>query len=61
VNSCVSFLITTSVCCCLLVVFLAASSLEFLVERFMVTYARETLINDWDTRGTDIIEWVHSC
>jgi hypothetical protein len=35
----------------LLVVFLAVSSLEFPVERFLVTCARETLINEWDTDG----------
>jgi hypothetical protein len=48
VNSCVSCTITTSVCCCLLVVFLVMSSLEFRAKRFIVTYARETLINEWD-------------
>jgi hypothetical protein len=31
----------------LLIVFLAASSLEFPAERFLVTCARETLINEW--------------
>jgi hypothetical protein len=31
-----------------LVVFLAVSSLEFPVVRFLVTCARETLINEWD-------------
>jgi hypothetical protein len=35
----------------LLVVFLAASSLEFPAERFLVTCARETLINEWDAQG----------
>jgi hypothetical protein len=44
----------------LLVVFLAASSLEFPTEIFLVTYARETLINEWDDRGTEINEGVHS-
>jgi hypothetical protein len=37
------------------------SSLEFPTERFLVTYARETLINEWDARGTEISEdipWV---
>jgi hypothetical protein len=44
----------------LLVVFLAVNSLEFPTERFMVTYAKETLINEWDARGTNIIKGVHS-
>jgi hypothetical protein len=44
----------------LLVVFLATSSLEFPTERFMVTCASETLINEWDAQGTDISEGVHS-
>jgi hypothetical protein len=35
----------------LLVVFLTMSSLEFPVERFLVTCARETLINEWDADG----------
>jgi hypothetical protein len=34
-----------------LVVFLAVSSLEFPTERFLVTCARETLINEWDADG----------
>jgi hypothetical protein len=42
------------------VVFLATSSFEFPAERFLVTYAREILINEWDARGTDISEGVHS-
>jgi hypothetical protein len=44
----------------LLIVFLAAISLEFPAERFLVTCARETLINEWDARGTEISEGVHS-
>jgi hypothetical protein len=28
--------------------------------RFLVTYARETLINEWDTRWTERSEGVHS-
>jgi hypothetical protein len=44
----------------LLVVFLAPSSLEFAAERFLATYARDTLINEWDARGTKINEGVHS-
>jgi hypothetical protein len=43
-----------------LVVFLAVSSLEFPVVRFLVTYARETLINEWDARWTESSEGVHS-
>jgi hypothetical protein len=35
----------------LLVVFLITSSLEFPTERFLVTCARETLINEWDAEG----------
>jgi len=31
-----------------LIVFLTSISLEFPVERFLVSYARETLINEWD-------------
>jgi hypothetical protein len=34
-----------------LVVFLTVSSLEFLVERFLVTCAKETMINEWDALG----------
>jgi hypothetical protein len=44
----------------LLIVFLAAISLEFPAERFLATCARETLINEWDARGTEISEGVHS-
>jgi hypothetical protein len=44
----------------LLVVFLATSSLDFLAKRFLVTCARETLINEWDARGTESSEGVHS-
>jgi hypothetical protein len=32
--------------------FIEASSLEFPAERFLVTCARETLINEWDDRET---------
>jgi len=59
-NSCVSFIITTSVCCCLLVVFLAVRSLEFPIEIFLVTCARETVINEWDVWWTKRSEGVHS-
>jgi hypothetical protein len=41
-------------------VFLVASSLEFPAERFLVTCAIDTLINEWDARGTKISEGVHS-
>jgi hypothetical protein len=44
----------------LLLFSLVVSSLEFPAERFMVTYARETLINEWDARGTKRSEGVHS-
>jgi hypothetical protein len=40
----------------LLVVFLEASSLEFLAKRLLVTYAKETLVNEQDTQGIDISE-----
>ena len=43
-----------------LVVFLATSSLEFPDERFLVTCARETLINEWDAQETKISEGVQS-
>jgi hypothetical protein len=42
----------------LMIVFIAIVSLEFPAER--VSYARETLINEWDARGTKISEGVHS-
>jgi hypothetical protein len=48
------------VCWCLMIVFLVASSLEFRDERFLDTCFKETLINKWDTHGTDINEEVHS-
>jgi hypothetical protein len=42
----------------LLIVFLATSSLEFPAERFLVTYARETLINEWHIPWLTLInEW----
>jgi hypothetical protein len=44
----------------LLVVLLAVSSLDFPVDRFLGTYARETLVNKWDVRWTEISEGVHS-
>jgi hypothetical protein len=44
----------------LLVFFLAAISLDIPAERFMVTCAREIPINEWDTRGNNINEGVHS-
>ena len=40
--------------------FLVVSSLELPIERFLVTYSRETLINEWDARGTKRSEGVHS-
>jgi hypothetical protein len=43
-------------CCCFLVVFLAVSSLEFPVVRSLVTYARETLINEWDADGLRVVK-----
>jgi hypothetical protein len=43
-----------------LVVFLAVNFLEFLVERFLVTYAIETLINKWDAQWIERSEGVHS-
>jgi hypothetical protein len=45
VNSCVSFIETTSVVVGLLIVFLTTISLELPTERFLTTCARETLIN----------------
>jgi hypothetical protein len=60
VNFCVNCTKTTSVCCCLLVVFLATSSLEFPGGRFLATWAKETLINEWDAQGTEITKGVHS-
>ena len=42
------------------VVFLATSSLEFLVVRFPVTYAREIMINEWDFEWIKSSEGVHS-
>jgi hypothetical protein len=44
----------------LLVVFLAMSSLEFPIVIFLVTYARETLINEWDAQWNESSEGVHS-
>jgi hypothetical protein len=44
----------------LLVVFITVSFLEFPTEIFLVNYAKEALINEWDTRGTKISEGVHS-
>jgi hypothetical protein len=44
----------------LLIVFLAAVSLEFLAKRLLVACAREILINEWDARGAEINEVVHS-
>jgi hypothetical protein len=48
VNSCVICTVTTSVVVVFVVVFIVESSLEFPTEIFLVTYARETLINKWD-------------
>jgi hypothetical protein len=39
--------------------FLAMISLEFPVERFLVTCGRETLINEWDSHWTERSEGVH--
>ena len=44
----------------LLIVFLATISLEFPAKRLLVACARETLINKWEVRGTEISEGVHS-
>jgi hypothetical protein len=44
----------------LLVVFLVAISLEFSTEIFLVTYSRETLINEWYDLGIEISEGVNS-
>jgi hypothetical protein len=44
----------------LLIVFLETISLEFPAEIFPTSYASETLINEWDARGTDIGEGIHS-
>jgi len=60
VNSCVSCVVTTSVFYRFMVVFLVLSSLEFSIEIFLVTYAIETLINEWDSQGTEIIKGVNS-
>jgi hypothetical protein len=43
-----------------LIVILETISLEFPTEIFLVACARETLINEWDARGTDINEGVLS-
>jgi hypothetical protein len=43
----------------LLVVFLEVRSLELPTTIFSVTYARETMINEWDARWTEISEGVH--
>jgi hypothetical protein len=40
----------------LLVVFLEVFSLEFVVERFLVNFARETLINEWDAEWNESSE-----
>ena len=42
------------------IVFLATISLEFPTERFLAACARDTLINEWDARGIEISEGVHS-
>ena len=44
----------------LLIIFLATLSLEIPAKRFLVGCARETMINEWDNRGTKIREGVHS-
>jgi len=44
----------------LMMVFLVEVSLEFQAERFLAACARETLINEWDARGTKIGEGVHA-
>jgi hypothetical protein len=43
-----------------LVVFLAVISLKFPIEIFLVTYARETLVNEWDAKWTKRSEEVYS-
>jgi hypothetical protein len=43
-----------------MVVFLEMIFCEFPLERFSVTYAKETMINEWDARGIEINEGVHS-
>jgi hypothetical protein len=45
VNFCGSCIVTTSASCCFPGSF---SGSEFPTERFMVTCAREALINEWD-------------
>jgi hypothetical protein len=56
----VSCIAISSYCCCFLVVFLAVNSLDFLVVRLLVTYARETLINESDSKWTERNRGVHS-
>jgi hypothetical protein len=60
VNSYVSCTKTTSVFCWFGDIFPSISSLDFPAERFLVFCARETLINEWDARGNEISEGVHS-
>jgi len=43
-----------------LVVLLEWISLEFPIEILLVTYSRETLINEWDTKWTKSSDGVHS-
>jgi hypothetical protein len=56
----VSCTITKSVCCWLLVFFLVVISLELPTEILLVTFSKETFINEWDVQGTNISEGVHS-
>jgi len=44
----------------LLVVFLTMISLEIPIVIFLVTYARETLINEWNTLCPERSEGLHS-
>jgi hypothetical protein len=59
VNSFLSCTKTTSVFGWFVDSFLEAFSFDFPAERFLATYARETLINEWDARGTEISEGLH--
>jgi hypothetical protein len=61
VNSYVRCTITTSDYCYFIGSFPSSEfPWVFLVERFLVTCARETLINEWDDRWTMISEGAHS-
>jgi hypothetical protein len=58
VDSGVSCIVTTSVVVGLRVVFLVESSLEFSAERFLVTCAGETLINEWNIPWVNLDKWM---